>query len=578
MSNSTQRLDEEIQHAIREKEYYQTLSDSEMVKMIEQRLLLLTQERMQQQQIQLLLLQQQQQQSPQFGVSHKQVDPTIRHWWKILCHAQTYLNPTTRVLTFSEPCIPFGCSKQMKQIYVRPSYTDMESFACEAFNDECGFLITGNPGVGKSVFAHYFLYQLIRNDPEWESIVFEHKCLNQALHIRRKRGVHVAQSELFYDDIQTCTATGDRKNYYIFDAAGPETHPSKRVAKSLVLASPNLRCYKYWEKDAAERRYMPTWSWDEILELWQMSYATSFSQNILESRYSQVGGIPRYIFHRQFNEKVLPKLHHAIEKIDMTGLIRCAGTFDAMHDVLSHMVFQYHLNSQYDMVEFMPGTRYIQELLWRKLKQHDGSGIVQFLREAAGITTLATTRGKILEKVVHSYLQYDSTQWSCRAVAEYVENVNGARFQNLNNSNNNNNTFVVPHTLNLPMMKIQHFRHFKDVNAVSQIESTLWIPWSDNFPTIDSLYIDKAAQTIYAFQVTVSDTHKVEISILKHMMQELSLMKLILVNMVPCDVYSAFKCKLVKGKHLLPPYDLYIPILVAKVDLQNHLPIFSDVD
>lgn len=299
------------------------------------------------------------------------VDDDIQFWWKIMCHPQTRLDANSRALVFAEPCIPFGCTKQMTHIFVRPSYVNLEVYAHQAFHQNFGLLITGNPGIGKSIFAHYFIYRVIQHDTTWESIIFEHKSrLNRALHIRRKPGEPASHAELFFDNIQTCCATDKRYNYYIFDAAGPTSQPSKRVAKSLVLASPNLQCYKYWEKDAADRRYMPTWTWDEILHLWQLTYSNMVELACLETRYVQIGGIPRYLFHPHFEEIILNKLLYAVEKLNMNALIQCAGTFDAMHDVFSHMIFHYRLNKNYRMVEFVPGTVYIQELLWKKFEKH----------------------------------------------------------------------------------------------------------------------------------------------------------------------------------------------------------------
>ncbi|CAG8435984.1 4251_t:CDS:2 [Funneliformis mosseae] len=135
-------------------------------------------------------------------------------------------------------------------IYIRRCYRDLADIA---FNREIQRLrITGNPGIGKTLFGYYLLYLLAI---EKKTIIYDNNATDDWIVFDKE--------EVFYIDDKSVIKQyqSNPEVWYIVDGKEP-----KRVnAKTILVCSPRKDHYRNFDKYIGTTiRYMPVWTWEEI--------------------------------------------------------------------------------------------------------------------------------------------------------------------------------------------------------------------------------------------------------------------------------------------------------------------------
>ncbi|CAG8677446.1 13335_t:CDS:2, partial [Ambispora gerdemannii] len=174
-------------------------------------------------------------------------------------------------------------SKLGSKIFVRKAFKELwEIISIQHPGHD--FLITGNPGTGKTFFNLFLLYILVgigktvvfQMSPDQETC---YKFSNGAVELTTIQHLRVV-----LDDPQV---------YYLLDTMEPQIKLCN--ARKIVVSSPNRERYKEYEKEnLVDTRIMPTWDLEELETLHQSIYLnTDFIK--LRELYSLWGGIPRYV-------------------------------------------------------------------------------------------------------------------------------------------------------------------------------------------------------------------------------------------------------------------------------------------
>lgn len=204
-----------------------------------------------------------------------------------------FIEPQDKILYFNEvtPFFP----RKMKALYFRDSYVDLfekilfnlnnpDSSACLT-----GMAITGNPGIGKSVFLFYVMWR-ISSMKEVGTVILRRAKDYGLIYVLDKDGCCVTRNLGDIDEFLLRSNT-----WYLTDTLDPQPGELKAVT---ILVSPPSRHYynqfiKYSMTDSL--RYLPVWSLEELQEcaaLYQMT------PTAIEEEYSLIGGIPRFVLEK----------------------------------------------------------------------------------------------------------------------------------------------------------------------------------------------------------------------------------------------------------------------------------------
>ena len=201
------------------------------------------------------------------------------------------LNENGKVLSISS-CVlrKLSFNSTSNDILVRKAYSTFEQVA-EEKND---LLIIGSPGIGKSIFGLYLFWKYVSTN---KPVIYQR---SNDCYVFLGEGQYLCIPEIVdcrtHPLVLECNNT-ERGIPWIFDAVGKHQRvPFRSFAghKAIVMLSPEHMNYKeYFHECAPSLRCMPVWSMDEIMAL--RSYH-SIEASVVEARYDQFGGIPRYVF------------------------------------------------------------------------------------------------------------------------------------------------------------------------------------------------------------------------------------------------------------------------------------------
>jgi len=175
-------------------------------------------------------------------------------------------------------------------------------------------VLLGNPGVGKSVFAYYYLWRMIQNK---DSLPPDHKGNTNRPQVVLFQSGEKDFSNMFLSSLTAEAVTEDSKrllslmdpskSIYFFEPAECKREPyfGNLDIPTVAFCSPDPVRYKEFCKNGGEMLYMPCWSQDELLVVGRFlrdnddnlsaeNRALLADKEVLE-RFSQFGGIFRHV-------------------------------------------------------------------------------------------------------------------------------------------------------------------------------------------------------------------------------------------------------------------------------------------
>jgi hypothetical protein len=175
------------------------------------------------------------------------------------------------------------------------------------------FLITGVPGVGKSLFLFYFIYRYIRDD-RFTNNRFALEFDSSEYHVFTKVNNDFEKFE--HQVVNKVSSVAD--DIVLSDIINP-VEPGGRTKRLFIFSSPNPARYKQTMKDGFKVKYtMPTWDENELM---------SIADNCEDwyQRFILVGGVPRDIFS---TDKNIRSINESLQTaITVKGPILADGFF-----------------------------------------------------------------------------------------------------------------------------------------------------------------------------------------------------------------------------------------------------------
>lgn len=217
------------------------------------------------------------------------------------------------------------------KVFIRPCYNNFSKSILHGGSSgtKRNFVVTGTPGIGKSVFGFYFLY-LLRC--QGKTVVYENKR-------RWYRFSDAGVTEGRYDSFVDAGYLNDVDSWYLSD---PDDRPFEGFSGStVVLVSPKKkRVHEFLKQALSERLFMPVWSLDELLDC-RRDVLSHVPITDVEKAFTQVGGVARVIFGAtdlELYKGTMKKVARTLDLAVLRGALSSSNS-DAFTDSTSDVLF-----------------------------------------------------------------------------------------------------------------------------------------------------------------------------------------------------------------------------------------------
>ncbi|CAN0408826.1 unnamed protein product [Ectocarpus sp. 12 AP-2014] len=374
------------------------------------------------------------------------------------------------------------------KIFIRSCYKDLSNIIIAGATNGSmdNIVVTGTPGIGKSVFGYYLLYLLRLKR---KTVVFEQK---RKWYRFSDDGVVEGRFETFKD----AGYLDDPAGWYLSD---PEYKPDEGFrGVTVVLVSPGKdKTNEFLKQDLARLLFMPVWSEDELLECQRIIFSHERSVEDVRKAFEKVGGVARAVFRPHRFARQLGKMKRATSHVNL-GLLRqvCAVeqneflSTDDTGNALFHM--RPSPGTAYECFNIVFASEYALELVEKAVSEREYlefQGHVMATLEHADLNRKVggSARGQMFERLAHAALTKsirlkEPTAFNMTILSNTGEDVLGD----------------VELSLNFTRMK--EFEG-NDFPRMKLIKGTYYRPTSQNFAAVDSFFVDRSTGTLYFFQM-----------------------------------------------------------------------------
>ena len=399
-------------------------------------------------------------------------------------------------------------------ILVRESYVKLYNNYIEKYNH---ILVTGNPGIGKSIFLFYVLKRLLETPTTRKQVFILASATNQLYYYLYLKN----DGTTFKSYIEVIEAVledqSDNDIYFLFDCATqlsfvPNPVLAQMCKKSVVFASPQISNYHdYWKHCIIQRGkqvYMPVWSQSEVMDMCD-HYNFSNVEEIMDI-YNIAGGIPRYLFGGDkcvIKRLIDQKIDSCCNEAKLLAFISEFIISEAENT--SHMLLRLCPKEEDNQVIFVDfASHYVQDRLVRKMLRKKKIEFLEMMNTIKNNSLYAVFRGRCFETYAHFMFQEGGVF--------DVRSLTSSESSQLTIKPGKNDTFD------------------KEINLLEN--NVYYTPKSACFPSVDSLLPPSSA-----FLMTIAQNHPVKVSGLRmahKLLDNRPNIKLYFV--VPEDMYGSY--------------------------------------
>ena len=381
----------------------------------------------------------------------------------------------------------------VKNIYVRESYKTLTTLIADAMIKEGikGFVVTGTPGIGKTIYLHYFLWLLLKRQTNINDQV-DRKIYLQ----RSSRVIHSFQGDrvVAIDSMTAETTVLYDKNCILLVDMVEENEPILCSGTTIIFSSPNPKRYKQFVNRHSRRFILNCWTLEELKAVWLKSY-THIPWKDVKKVFDKVGGVIRYVL----------ELHKDADDSMEEGILQARNMFMVMSKNINQQIsFGDGLAMVYRVVhilstdhsfknsKFVFASNYARNEYLKGLKLEEIDLVMALLKFNTGIEY----GGTIFESQVHKFVAEFGLQKITR-----LDNVKYKYDEIISNSSPR--SFALPDDYELVCYSAASKIPTKfSNNAAVKIEKDVYYqPNKRNFPSIDSFLIKD--NDVFAFQITV---------------------------------------------------------------------------
>lgn len=274
-------------------------------------------------------------------------------------------------------------------IVVRDVYVQLHNIIHHRPRGIIRFAIVGNPGIGKSYFALYELFEAVK---EGKRVVFYHQPTNTSYVFALLEGDCWCETGVARENC----------DLYLYNC-GTKLQPILPNAKNVIMfCSPDDKNYKqFLKEELAEILYMPVWTPDEMSAF--ADYGSTIQKSLstfrfagYKERLARFGCIPRYVFGlgQKDYEK---KLEAVCSNCTAVNLFKWGRKLD-MSEHTSHMILHLIPDETFQEIKDVDfASPYVQRKALNAIDMSSYHDTLKFLEGAKPYKELATLRGHIFE-------------------------------------------------------------------------------------------------------------------------------------------------------------------------------------
>ena len=254
-----------------------------------------------------------------------------------------------------------------KSYYIRQAYKELYKLTNFSSSD---FLITGNPGIGKTVFLEYFLMRYLKmNKPillikgaQKTYIYFEPKK-NKVVVTFDSRSLRVQEIPLVLID----TATHQSQIY-------------RFTGRMIMVSSPGVPNQDFLKRDNTKLLKMPIWKFEEICE----AKAQTLSLGEVTDRFNKFGGIPRILFEEDSKRYsyfcMVQGYHMTNSTLSMLKKLKSEDEGEVSHTIVHNIVEKCYVKSR---LEF--ASEFVRKHVYLAICENDEAGKKRMLDVSSDI-------------------------------------------------------------------------------------------------------------------------------------------------------------------------------------------------
>jgi hypothetical protein len=372
-------------------------------------------------------------------------------------------------LSFLQP-IP---SSTLNGLYIRESYKTIASSIQTGINKA---IITGTPGIGKSLFMIYLLWKLVKAGKRVLLIYHPHTIYYDGqCGIFELADIPSVIDHNFWKDDLWC----------LFDAKGrKEEHLNALpypTCTFVLSTSPRREMVNDFKKPPPPQIfYMPLWNEAELTTI-----SVSFPDvGNWRERFRVLGGIPRHVL-EVTSDNPIELLQAACRQCELNDCIKIIGLNSTITDKSKVVHSLVHINSTHPFTK--SSVSYASETALDIIVANKGAEakhkMAELLESSAGNPLTASLCGYIFEPFAYELLEKGG-EFTCRQLVHGSKKMKPAY-----------TVLTIPPSTRMVVDKVE----------LVQTQNQLYIPKTKNYTAIDAWI-----PGIGAFQMTVGKTHDIK--------------------------------------------------------------------
>ena len=348
------------------------------------------------------------------------------------------------------------------------------------FDCDVGISQTGTPGIGKSVFLTFLLYELLRLG----KTVFYRSSTKVTYKFTRAYQAKLGK------EFDCATVRDNPNNWFLYDSVQPDYNGERVV---LAACPKHLQAYRHFYRDSTAI-YLPPWTLEELLAV-RSAVHRSVDEEYVRLMYGVFGGVARIIFVTRF--KYI--LNHFQELLKY-----CAADLEKMvadkqlsdWDKFSHLLLHVTPDSTLTSLDFDYATRYMEEYL-------------KNLKLIEKLNAIATKMHKSGLECVNKSQQGYVFEMLCCTRMQYKGELKLTPYTNPKDDDQGSKHDDTPRVLARPGCKLVYYDKGQNLDQLSERhdDPTLFLPRDPRNPGFDAFFV--VGNERFYLNATVGRTHKV---------------------------------------------------------------------
>ena len=368
------------------------------------------------------------------------------------------------------------------------------------------FVITGTPGIGKSVFLAYVASRLAEEG------------INIVIQLGKRWWSRISGQTITHNDTWPVKLLDDSKTVLLADPVGGENSQPvdpRMCGCTIIFTSPQQKNYDSVWKQAegrSERYSMPVWSEEEVLNHWKAGGILQVCKQEADVKmaYAMIGGSVRYLGKllvavakkkTTLEEEAKQMIRDCVVKCTFEDLCQAADSGGADIDAQNNRskmsrVLHIHSDAKFQTPNVkLIESKVVLNILCDQLAEKQRKALPDLIRASLNISPLGTLCGRLFQMHVAEVCKSKKVELVCTALKTNKDKTESAAVK-----------ICIP-TLQKMLKKLGDQPPPKPLPEFD--ENCLYCPESETFPAADFFFVTNEGKniTLWLLQVTKAKSH-----------------------------------------------------------------------